>query len=235
MRNTPVVEFDNISKGYGSGPVLKNVSLRIEPGKITGLTGPNGHGKSTLLKLAAGLIQPDAGSVKILGTKPGAATKSLVSYLPERNMLDLSWKVKNALNFYADFYEDFDRNKALDLLKKLGLSEDMKLKNMSKGMLEKLQLILVMSRKAMLYILDEPLGGVDPAARDYILDTILQNFDEGASMIISTHLIADIERILDNVIFLKNGEVVINDDADALRLKKGGSIDEIFRKEFKCQ
>lgn len=230
----PIVKVQGLTKGYGHRPVLKNLSASIEPGKITGLLGPNGQGKSTFIKLITGLLKPDGGTIEILGKAPGPSSKKIVSYLPERSMLDLSWNVKQAVDFYRDFYEDFDLAKAKRLLNSLNLEEGMKIKEMSKGMQEKLQLVLVMSRKARLYVLDEPLGGVDPASRDYILNTILQNFDEGASMIISTHLISDVERILDNVLFLKNGEIILSEEADALRQKHQSSIDAVFRKEFAC-
>lgn len=228
-----LLECKNLNKSYDKTSVLKDINLEIEGGKIVGLLGRNGAGKTTLLKLINGLLTPTSGEILIAGNPVGVESKKMVSFLPERTFLDKTMTIKEAVKFFADFYVDFSVKKAERLLKDLDLAEDEKLSKISKGMLEKVQLALVMSRSAKLYILDEPLGGVDPATRDYILDTILQNFDKGASMIISTHLIADIERILDEVIFIDNGEVKLVEDADKLRAKRGKSIDEIFREEFK--
>lgn len=228
-----LVTFNDVCKNFDQKEVLKNVSLKIEKGKIIGLLGKNGMGKTTIIKLINGLLTPTSGEVLVNGEKIGVASKKIISYLPERTYLDKSMKVKEVFKYFTDFYEDFDIEKARKLLKDLDLEEEDYLTKMSKGMLEKLQLILVMSRNADLYILDEPLGGVDPATRDYILDTILSNFKEGASVLISTHLISDIERILDDVIFIDHGRVVLMDSADNLR-KDGESVDEVFRRVFKC-
>ena len=229
-----LLECKNLCKSYDEKQVLKNVNLKIPAGKIIGLLGKNGTGKTTLIKLINDLLTPTSGEVLIEGKKPGVASKEIISYLPERTYLDKSMTVKEAIKYFKEFYKNFDENKAYKLLKDLDLDVDTKISKMSKGMQEKLQLILVMSREAKLYILDEPLGGVDPATRDYILDTILSNFSEGASVIISTHLISDIERILDEVIFIDKGEVVLVSSADELRNKEKASIDEIFRRYFKC-
>ena len=229
-----LLECKDLCKSYDEKQVLKNVNLKIPAGKIIGLLGKNGTGKTTLIKLINDLLTPTSGEVLIEGKKPGVASKEIISYLPERTYLDKSMTVKEAIKYFKEFYKNFDENKAYKLLKDLDLDVDTKISKMSKGMQEKLQLILVMSREAKLYILDEPLGGVDPATRDYILDTILSNFSEGASVIISTHLISDIERILDEVIFIDKGEVVLVSSADELRNKEKASIDEIFRRYFKC-
>ena len=224
----------DLNKNYGKKEVLKNVNLTIARDKIIGLLGKNGTGKSTLIKLINDLLTPTSGKVLVNGKEVGVESKKIIAYLPERTYLDKSMTVKKVLEFFESFYDNFDTNKAKKLLDDLGLDINQKLSKMSKGMQEKVQLVLVMSRKADLYILDEPLGGVDPATRDYILDTILSNFNEGASVIISTHLISDIERILDEVIFIDNGEIILTSDSDELRQKENGSIDEIFRRMFKC-
>ena len=224
----------NLSKNYGKKCALKNINLTIPRGKIVGLLGKNGTGKTTLIKLINDLLTATTGEVLINGEKVGVGSKSVISYLPERTYLDKSMTIEKTLKFFESFYNDFEIEKARKLLADLGLSTEMKISKMSKGMQEKLQLVLVMSRKSELYILDEPLGGVDPATRDYILDTILTNFNEGASVIISTHLISDIERILDEVVFINNGEVVLQSPTDELRDREDGSIDEIFRRMFKC-
>lgn len=213
---------------------LQNVNLTIPRGKIIGLLGKNGSGKTTLIKLINDLLTPNCGEVLINGEKPGVNSKKIISYLPERTYLDKNMKIKEILKFFSEFYQDFDVEKANMLLKDLDLDINLKLSKMSKGMKEKVQLILVMSRKAELYILDEPLGGVDPATRDYILNTILSNFNEGASVIISTHLIADIEKILDEVIFIDKGKIDLQSSTDELRDKEKASIDEIFRRRYKC-
>ncbi len=228
-----LLEYRNVSKSFGKTQVLRDINLKIPSGKIIGLLGKNGTGKSTLIKLANDLLTPSSGEVLFMNQPIGVASKLQIAYLPERTYLDKAMDVQQTLNFFAEFYDNFDIQKATKLVGDLDLKLDTQIAKMSKGMQEKLQLILVMSRKAKLYLLDEPLGGVDPATRDYILDTILSNFEEGASVIISTHLIADIERILDEVIFINNGEVVLQADADKLRTRKHASIDEIFRKEFK--
>lgn len=229
-----LVECKELCKEFDQKPILKNINLTIPRGKIIGLLGKNGMGKSTLIKLMNDLLTPSSGEVLINGSKPGVDSKKIISYLPERTYLDKSMTIAQVFKFFEEFYENFNIEKATKLLKDLDLELNKKISQMSKGMQEKLQLILVMSREAELYILDEPLGGVDPATRDYILDTILSNFNEGASVIISTHLIADIERILDEVIFIDKGEIVLTSPADDLRKKQNASIDEIFRRCFKC-
>ena len=229
-----LLECRNLCKSFGSKKILNNINLSIPRGKIVGLLGKNGMGKSTLIKLVNDLLTPTSGEVLINGKHPGVESKRIISYLPERTYLDKGMIVKDVIKYFEEFYSDFDKDKALKLLDDLNLDMDCKISKMSKGMQEKLQLILVMSRKADLYILDEPLGGVDPATRDYILDTILSNFNEGASVIISTHLIADIERILDEVIFIDKGKIVLTGSADEIRKKEKTSIDEVFRRMFKC-
>lgn len=224
----------NVNKNYGNKKVLKNINFSIPRGKIIGLLGKNGTGKTTLIKLINDLLTLDSGEILIDGKKIGVESKKIISYLPERTYLDKSMTVNEVIDMFSEFYDNFDAKKARKLLKDLKLDVNSKLSKMSKGMQEKVQLVLVMSRKALLYILDEPLGGVDPATRDYILDTILTNFNEGASVIISTHLIADIERILDEVIFIDNGKIELIENADKLREKEKASIDEIFRRKFKC-
>lgn len=224
----------NVNKNYGNKKVLKNINFSIPRGKIIGLLGKNGTGKTTLIKLINDLLTLDSGEIIIDGKKIGVESKKIISYLPERTYLDKSMTVNEVIDMFSEFYDNFDSKKARKLLKDLKLDVNSKLSKMSKGMQEKVQLVLVMSRKALLYILDEPLGGVDPATRDYILDTILTNFNEGASVIISTHLIADIERILDEVIFIDDGKIALIENADKLREKEGASIDEIFRRKFKC-
>ena len=223
-----------VNKNYGDKKVLKDVNFSIPRGKIIGLLGKNGAGKSTLIKLINDLLTLDSGEILIDGMKIGVESKKIISYLPERTYLDKSMTVNEVIDMFSEFYDNFDSKKARKLLKDLKLDVNSRLSKMSKGMQEKVQLVLVMSRKALLYILDEPLGGVDPATRDYILDTILTNFNEGASIIISTHLIADIERILDEVIFIDNGKIYLIENADKLREKEKASIDEIFRRKFKC-
>ena len=223
-----------VSKSFDKKKILDDVNLEIPEGKIIGLLGKNGAGKSTLIKLINDLLTLDSGEIFFKGEKIGVESKRHISYLPERTYLDKSLKVYEAIKYFTEFYEDFNEEKAYNLLKTLDLDKEMQISKMSKGMQEKLQLILVMSRESDLYILDEPLGGVDPATRDYILDTILTNFKEGASVIISTHLISDIERILDEVIFIDKGKIVLTGEADKLREKENASIDEIFRRSFKC-
>ena len=229
-----LVEFKNVDKCFGRKKALDNVSINIESGKIYGLLGPNGSGKTTMIKLINNLLTTSKGEVLVKGLEPGIESKKIISYLPERTYLNMNMKVTELLEYFSDFYEDFDNEKALKLLKKLNIEPNDKLKTMSKGTKEKVQLIVVMSRKADLYILDEPIGGVDPASRDYILETILNNFNEGASIIISTHLIADIEKILDDVIFINKGKIVLNESAEEIRTNKKTTIDALFREEFKC-
>lgn len=227
-----ILEFKNVNKCFGEKQILKNINLKIKSNKIVGLLGKNGSGKSTLFKLANDLLTPTSGEILIDGKPISAETKKLVSFLPERTYLDPSMKVCDALKFFETFYEDFNREKAEKLLKDLDLSLDMRLAKMSKGMKEKVQLVLVMSRKAKIYILDEPLGGVDPASRDYILQTILKNFDKNSTLLISTHMIADIEKILDEVVFIDNGEIVLQENVKKLKEKENATIDEIFRRRF---
>ncbi len=229
-----LVEFKDLSKNFGTKEVLKKINLKIEKGKIYGLLGPNGSGKTTMIKIINDLLQPSSGEILIQGKEPGIESKKIISYLPERTYLNMNMKVIELIQFFKDFYQDFDEEKAVQLLEKLKINKQDKLKNMSKGTKEKVQLIMVMSRKADLYILDEPIGGVDPASRDYILETILTNFNEGSSIIICTHLIADIEKILDQVIFINQGKIVLNEDADTIRKSKKTTIDKLFREEFKC-
>ena len=224
----------NLNKSYGDKKVLKDINLTIPRGKIIGLLGKNGTGKSTLIKLINDLLTPTSGTILVNGKEIGVESKKIIAYLPERTYLDKTMTVDKVIKYFSEFYDNFDSDKARKLLKDLDLDTTQKLSKMSKGMQEKVQLVLVMSRKADLYILDEPLGGVDPATRDYILDTILNNFNEGASVIISTHLIADIERILDEVIFIDKGKIILQSDSDELRNKENASIDEIFRRMFKC-
>ena len=222
----------DLNKSFGEKQVLKNINLQIESNKIIGLLGKNGSGKSTLFKLANDLLTVSSGEILIDGKPISPESKKIVSYLPERPYLSPSLKVSDAIKLFETFYEDFDSEKAEKLLKDLDLDKEMRLSKMSKGMKEKVMLVLVMSRKAKIYILDEPLGGVDPASRDYILQTILKNFEENATLLISTHMISDIEKILDEVIFIDNGEITIQSDADELRKKEKCSIDEIFRRKF---
>ena len=229
-----LLECVNLEKSFGDKKILKNINLSVERGRIIGLLGMNGTGKTTLIKLINDLLTPTSGRILINGEEIGENSKKIVAYLPERTYLDKSQTVKETIKFFEDFYDNFDADKARALLSDLGLDINQKLTKMSKGMQEKVQLVLVMSRKADLYILDEPLGGVDPATRDYILDTILSNFNEGASVIISTHLISDIERILDDVIFINQGEIVLTGGCDELRTKENCSIDELFRRMFRC-
>lgn len=229
-----LLECKNLSKSFDNKKILKDVNLIIPRGKIVGLLGKNGQGKTTLIKLINDLLTPTSGEVLIEGLHPGVESKKIISYLPERTYLDKEMKIIDTLNYFNEFYDNFNIEKAKKLLKDLDLDINYKISKMSKGMQEKLQLILVMSREADLYILDEPLGGVDPATRDYILDTILSNFKEGSSVIISTHLISDIERILDEVIFIDKGKIMLTAPADELREKEKSSIDEIFRRTFKC-
>lgn len=229
-----LVKCKDLCKEFDNKKVLNKINLTINDGKIVGLLGKNGMGKTTLIKLINDLLTPTSGEVLIKGEKPGINSKKIISYLPERTYLDKNMKIEQIIKFFTEFYEDFNKKRAIKLLKDLDLDMNLRINKMSKGMQEKLQLILVMSRDAELYILDEPLGGVDPATRDYILNTILSNFREGASIIISTHIISDIERILDDVIFIDKGKIILNTSADQLRKKENASIDEIFRRYFKC-
>ena len=228
-----LLECKQLTKYYSSALALDKVDLTVEPGRIVGLLGPNGSGKSTLLKIANGLLVPSSGELTIAGMAPGADTKRIVSYLPERTYLSDWMNVVQLLDFFCDFYPDFDRAAAERMLTALEISPSLRIKQMSKGTREKVQLILVMSRRARLYLLDEPIGGVDPATRDYIIHTILSNYNEEASVVISTHLISDVENVLDDVIFLNRGRVVLQSSVDAIRSEKNCSIDELFREVFR--
>lgn len=223
-----------LCKRYGNHYALSDVNLTLERGKIYGLLGPNGSGKTTMLKLINELIVPTSGELLIDGHKAGIETKRIVSYLPDHMYLGSWMRVNDLINFFADFYTDFDRSRAVDMLAKLGISVEDRLQHMSKGTKEKVQLIMVMSRRASLYCLDEPIAGVDPAARDYILSIILNNYDENATILISTHLIADIENILDEVVFIKGGRVVMQSSVEDIRQNKNTSVDNLFREVFKC-
>jgi ABC-2 type transport system ATP-binding protein len=229
-----LLKLTNVSKIYGKKSALSNVNLTIGKGKIVGLLGPNGSGKTTLLKLVNGLLQATTGEILINGNKPGITSKSIISYLPERTYLNNWMKVSEILEFFKDFYSDFNIEKAKNMLNSLNIDENDKLRTMSKGTKEKVQLVLVMSRNAQIYLLDEPIGGVDPATRDYILNTIISNYSENSTVIISTHLIQDVEKIFDDIIFLSKGEIVLHDSVDNVREQKQKSIDELFREVFKC-
>ena len=229
-----VLECKNLRKQYGKKIALKNIDLQIPAGSIVGLLGPNGSGKTTLLKLAAGLLTPSSGEIQVCGFKPGVESKALVAYQPDKVYLNDWMNVEQLIKMMMDFYPNFNKDKAYDMLKRLNIEPDQKLKTMSKGTKEKVQLILTMSRDVNLYILDEPIGGVDPAARDYILNTIINNYKEDATVIISTHLINDVESVLNHIIFLKEGAVVRQGDVDDIRQETGMSIDALFREEFKC-
>ncbi|MCY7133513.1 ABC transporter ATP-binding protein [Streptococcus gordonii] len=233
MSTSSLLRLEHVQKNYGKTEALSGVNLDIQPGRIVGLLGPNGSGKTTIIKLINGLLQPTSGQVLINGEKPSPKTKKVVSYLPDTTYLGDNMKIKEVFAMFKDFYSDFDEEKANHLLEDLNLDEKSRLKNLSKGNKEKVQLILVMSRKADLYVLDEPIGGVDPAARDYILKTIIQNRSENSSVLISTHLISDIEDILDDVIFIKDGEILLQEDANELRKKHDNTIDHIFRDQFR--
>ena len=227
-------ECVSLSKSFGSVRALENVNIQLQPGRVVGLLGPNGSGKTTLIKLANGLLTPSEGQILIYGQRPGPATKALVSYLPDKLHLPEWMSAEQLINMYADFYADFDREKAGEMLARLDLSSRKKLSQMSKGTKEKVQLILTMSRKAKLYLFDEPIGGVDPATRDYILDTIIRNYDPDAVVMISTHLISDVENVLDEVIFVNQGKILLQSGVDEIREKHGKSVDALFREVFKC-
>lgn len=229
-----IVECKNLSKAYGKKTALSHISLTLESGHIIGLLGPNGSGKTTLIKLLNGLLTPSEGELYIDQNPIGVESKKIVSYLPDQTYLNKNMKIQEIIRYFKDFYDDFDVDRAYDMLAKLKIHPEQKLKTMSKGTKEKVQLILVMSRRAKLYILDEPIAGVDPAARDYILDTILSNYDEDATILISTHLISDIENILDNVIFIKEGQIVLTSSVDKIREEQQKSVDSLFREVFKC-
>lgn len=229
-----LLECKNLTKKYEKQLALSNINLQVDSGHIIGLLGPNGSGKTTLLKLIAGLLSPTSGELYIKEEPVGTESKKLISYLPDHTYLNDWMKVKDIISFFTDFYEDFESKRAYDMLSKLNIDPNRKLKTLSKGNKEKVQLILVMSRKADLYLLDEPIAGVDPAARDYILNTIISNYDENASILISTHLISDIENILDEVIFIQNGSIRLHSSVDDIREKDNKSVDALFREVFKC-
>ncbi|MBP3522376.1 MAG: ABC transporter ATP-binding protein [Clostridia bacterium] len=229
-----VLTCKELSKKYGRTPALSGVSLNVESGHIVGLLGPNGSGKTTLIKLANGLLTPDDGTITICGLLPGKGTHAQVSYLPERAVLPEWMSVMQILDYYADFYADFRRDAAQEMIHHLGIDMKQRIRQMSKGTREKVQLIMVMSRQAKLYLLDEPIGGVDPATRDYILNTIISNYNPEAAVVISTHLISDVEKILDDVIFLDRGCVVLESSVDEIRETRGVSVDALFREVFKC-
>lgn len=229
-----ILECHGLVKYFPGCLALNSVSFAVPKGRIVGLLGPNGSGKSTLIKLANGLLTPSAGQILIGGMAPGIETKKIVSYLPERTYLNDWMSVQTMIDFFGDFYENFNKSKAYDMLQRLHINPGDRLKTMSKGTKEKVQLILVMSREAELYILDEPIGGVDPAARDYILDTIIGNYSENATVLISTHLITDVEKILDEVIFINMGNIILTSTVDEIREKEGKSVDALFREVFKC-
>lgn len=229
-----LLECNGLTKCYSGKKALNNVNLKLEPGRIIGLLGPNGSGKSTFIKLCAGLLTPNAGDIHILGLPIGPETKGMVAYLPERTYLSKWETVREIVDFFDEMYDNFQKDKAYQMLQDLNINPEDKLKTMSKGTKEKVQLILVMSRKADLYLLDEPMGGVDPAARDYILDTIITNYNQEGSILISTHLISDIENILDDVIMIKEGNVVCYDSADNIRMNYEKSLDQVFREMFRC-
>ena len=229
-----VLTCNNLTKHYGHVTALDGVSFSIEPGRIVGLLGPNGSGKTTLIKLANGLLTPTSGELTVCGLRPGKESHALVSFLPERTAIPTWMSATQLLDFYGDFYQDFRRDAAEEMLQHLNISPRQRIKQMSKGTREKVQLIMVMSRAAKLYLLDEPIGGVDPATRDYILSTIITNYNPEAAVIISTHLIADVEKVLDEVIFINQGQVVLQSSVDEIREEKGMSVDALFREVFKC-
>ena len=234
MKSEILVQCEHLTKIFPGKKALDDVNLKIGRGKVVGLLGPNGSGKTTLIKILNGLLQPNFGSVMIDATPIGTYTKSQVSYLPDKNYLNDWMRVSDIIGYFSDFYQNFDANRARDMLRRLDIDESQRLKSLSKGTKEKVQLILVMSRRAQLYLLDEPIGGVDPAARDYILNTIITNYDEQASIVLSTHLIADIEKVLDDVIFLAEGRVALVSSVDEIREKNGKSVDALFREVYKC-
>ncbi len=227
-----MLKTTNLTKKYSRGRGLDGLNVEIKTGRIVGLLGPNGSGKTTFLKIAAGILRQEFGEIEIDGKKPGTYTKSIISYLPDTNYLYKWMKIKDAIKFYSDMFSDFDREKCTELIKFMNLDEEDKVTSLSKGMLEKLNLSLTISRKAKLYILDEPLGGVDPTAREKIIDTILNNYRDDSSMIVTTHLVNDIERLFDDVFFISEGKIVLEGNAEELRISKGKSIDELYREVF---
>ena len=230
----PILECRKLSKSYGRAQALDGVSFAIEPGRIVGLLGPNGSGKSTLIKLANGLLTPTGGEILIDGNAPGKESHAMVSYLPERTAIPTWMSAGQLMDFYEDFYRDFRRQAAEEMLHRLDIRPGQRIRQMSKGTREKVQLIMVMSRSARLYLLDEPIGGVDPATRDYILSTIISNYNPSASVVISTHLISDVEKVLDEVVFIDKGHLVLQASVDQIREEKGMSVDALFREVFKC-
>ncbi len=229
-----IMQCDSLSKRYGGMVALNRINLSLPKGQIIGLLGPNGSGKSTLIKLAAGLLTPNEGKILVDGKSVGVETKAVVSYLPERTYLESGMRVHECLSYFQDFYSDFDRTRAEEMLKLLQVPIDAKMKTLSKGTKEKVQLVLVMARKAKLYLLDEPIGGVDPAARDYILQTILQNYQSESTILISTHLISDVENVLDSFVFIQRGQILCQDTVDNVRTNQGLTLDAYFKEVFKC-
>jgi ABC-2 type transport system ATP-binding protein len=230
-----LVRCTNLSRSFGEVRALDNVNLSLPGGRIVGLLGPNGSGKTTLIKILNGLLQPSAGEVRIAGNAPGVETKKIVSYLPDRGYFPEWMRVGDMIELFADFYADFDRVKAAEMCRVLGLDEKLPIKTLSKGTREKMQLMLVMSRAAKLYLLDEPIAGVDPAAREFIMRTILTNYSEDGTVLISTHLILDVEQVLDEAVFLRQGQVVLHESVDSIRERTGGSVDQLFRDMFRAQ
>lgn len=233
-QNKELIRIEHLTKNYQKKQALTDINLTLEPGHIVGILGPNGSGKTTLIKILTGVIRDYSGNITIDGNKIGPSTKAIISYLPDHSYFSKWMRPLDVVSIFKDFYTDFDEAKCLEMVHRLGLNPKQKIIQMSKGMIERFQLCLVMSRNARLYILDEPLGGIDPASRDFILDTILTNYNEDATILMSTHLISDVERIFDTVIFIKDGEIVLNDDIDNIRSSKGKSIDQLFREVFKC-
>ena len=229
-----VLEYRNVGKAYGNVQILWNFSMALPEGKIVGLLGPNGSGKTTLIKLAAGLLTPESGAVTVCGYEVGDYTKSLVSYLPERTYFSPWMTGNDMMDYFCDFYADFDRERATEMMQNLHIDLTVPMKHLSKGTKEKVQLILVMSRRAKLYLLDEPIAGVDPAARDYILDTVIKNYQPDSTVLISTHLIYDIENVLDDFIFLGGGRIIMQGSAAAAREETGKTLDNLFREVFRC-
>ncbi len=229
-----ILECSGLTKSYGSLTALDHIDLSLDGGRIVGLLGPNGSGKTTLIKLICRLLTPTEGRILISGSEPGPASKNIISYLPDRNYLPDYMKMPALLRLFGDFYEDFDKERAEQMLASLEIDPDMSIRKMSKGTREKVQLILTMSRRAKFYILDEPIAGVDPAARDYILRTIISNYEPDALVLISTHLIADVESVLDEAVFLKHGKIVLHRPCDELREETGMSVDDYFREVFRC-
>ena len=230
-----LVRCTNVSRSFGEVRALNGVDLSLPSGRIIGLLGPNGSGKTTLIKILNGLLQPSAGEVRIAGNLPGVETKKIVSYLPDRGYFPAWMRVGDMIELFADFYADFDRVKAAEMCRVLGLDEKLPIKTLSKGTREKMQLMLVMSRAAKLYLLDEPIAGVDPAAREFIMRTILTNYSEDGTVLISTHLILDVEQVLDEAVFLRQGQVVLHESVDSIRERTGGSVDQLFRDMFRAQ